>query len=282
MDEILNKIDPSLRSKKTTELVPSWVKNNAGWWADGIVGDNEFVQSIQFLIKEKILVIPLVETKTSTSQEIPSWVKNNAGWWAKGEISEADFLNGIKHLIQTGLISTDSEAKSDGKNDIFQECESIKSAYTRLGCEKEIKQKIEFEDFKNKSTGYTVGSTIFYYPEIGNFGNELEISTGGQALLRLRIMVENTGTDNITLMCTGPSICNYDVWDGSKAFKYAGMDFVSGQIVIKPKTSFIFNIMFGPNIGYGGTTFEFDETKEYYFRINESWGKTTIPLNLSK
>lgn len=35
--------------------VPSWVKNNAGWWADGLIDDSSFVQGIQFLIKEGLI-----------------------------------------------------------------------------------------------------------------------------------------------------------------------------------------------------------------------------------
>jgi hypothetical protein len=37
--------------------VPSWIKNNAGWWADGTIDDDSFIQGIQFLIKEGILKI---------------------------------------------------------------------------------------------------------------------------------------------------------------------------------------------------------------------------------
>ncbi|MGB0725024.1 MAG: peptidase, partial [Nitrosopumilus sp.] len=37
--------------------VPSWVKNNAGWWADGTIDDDAFIQGIQFLIKEGILKV---------------------------------------------------------------------------------------------------------------------------------------------------------------------------------------------------------------------------------
>ncbi len=32
--------------------IPDWIKNNAGWWADGQIDDNSFVDGIQFLIKE--------------------------------------------------------------------------------------------------------------------------------------------------------------------------------------------------------------------------------------
>lgn len=34
------------------DKIPDWIKNNAGWWADGQIDDNSFVEGIQFLIKE--------------------------------------------------------------------------------------------------------------------------------------------------------------------------------------------------------------------------------------
>ncbi|MFB5631685.1 MAG: peptidase, partial [Nitrosopumilaceae archaeon] len=103
----------------------------------------------------------------------------------------------------------------------------------------------------------------------------------GQANLNIKILAENTGSnDNVVLMCTGPAICNYDVWNGEKAFKYSSTDFTSGQIALKPGDSKEINLFFGPNIGYGGTKFEYDSTKDYYFRISEPWGSEKIPLNL--
>ena len=277
MDSLLDQIDPMFRISKSVEKVPDWIKNNAGWWADGSIDDDSFIQGIQFLVKEKIIEIK----ESSSSQkddQIPSWVKNNAGWWASGQISESDFLSGINHLVKTGIISVSNNLpKSDAS---VLECESISSTYKRLNCEKEIKQNLEFTKFKESAIGYSVGPVTYYYPGIGNFGNEFEISSSGQAMLRLKILVENTGTDIISLKCTGPAICNYDIWDGSKAFKYAGMDFVSGQINLKPGDSKEFNMMFGPNIGYGGTKFEYDVSKNYQFRISEDFGDVLIPLKL--
>tara|TARA_B100001173_G_scaffold296769_1_gene292791 strand:- start:91 stop:1362 length:1272 start_codon:yes stop_codon:yes gene_type:complete len=279
MNSLLDKIDTKFRA--SAEKVPSWIKNNAGWWANDDIDDDSFIQGIQFLIKEKILEIN--ETTTADkSDKIPAWVKNNAGWWAEGQITESDFLSGITHLVKTGIISVgnDSVDSASDVDPILAECQSIKSTYKRLNCEKEIKQKLEFIEFKQSSVGYGVGPITYYYPGIGNFGNEFEISSSGQAMLRLRILAENTGNDVVSLKCTGPSICSYDVWDGSKAFKYAGMDFVSGQIPINPGTSVIFNMMFGPNIGYGGNQFEYDSSKSYNFRVNENFGSIDIPLKI--
>ena len=91
--------------KKPESSIPAWVKNNAGWWADGQIPDSAFVQGIQFLIKEEVMIIPETETsESSDSQEIPAWVKNNAGWWADGQINDDTFVQGIQFLINAGII----------------------------------------------------------------------------------------------------------------------------------------------------------------------------------
>ena len=35
--------------------VPGWVKNNAGWWADGTISESEFLTGISFLISDGII-----------------------------------------------------------------------------------------------------------------------------------------------------------------------------------------------------------------------------------
>ena len=35
--------------------IPIWVKNNAEWWADDLIGDSDFVSGIQYLITEGIM-----------------------------------------------------------------------------------------------------------------------------------------------------------------------------------------------------------------------------------
>lgn len=37
--------------------IPDWVRNNASWWADGLIDDQTFLRAIQFLIQEGILVV---------------------------------------------------------------------------------------------------------------------------------------------------------------------------------------------------------------------------------
>jgi len=85
--------------------VPAWIKNNAGWWADGQIDDDSFVQGIQFMIKENIISIPnLPESSSDTAETVPAWIKNNAGWWADGQINDDSFVQGIEYLVKVGII----------------------------------------------------------------------------------------------------------------------------------------------------------------------------------
>ena len=85
------------------ENVPSWIKNTAGWWADNLISDNEFVNALEFLIKEGMIKIDA--TSGEKSDNIPDWVRNTVGWWANDEISETEFLNAIEFLINIGIIN---------------------------------------------------------------------------------------------------------------------------------------------------------------------------------
>ena len=41
----------------TQTSIPAWIKNNAGWWADGQIDDNAFVSGLQWLISNGIMTI---------------------------------------------------------------------------------------------------------------------------------------------------------------------------------------------------------------------------------
>jgi len=41
--------------------IPDWIRNTAKWWAEGGIGDSDFVSGIQYLIKQRIMQIPLSE-----------------------------------------------------------------------------------------------------------------------------------------------------------------------------------------------------------------------------
>ena len=84
--------------------IPSWIKNNAGWWANGQIDDATFLQGISHLIQNNIIVVSPTDAGSESSGAIPDWVKNNAGWWATDLNGDEAFVNAITYLIQQGLI----------------------------------------------------------------------------------------------------------------------------------------------------------------------------------
>ncbi len=83
--------------------IPQWIKNNAGWWSEGKISDDEFVRGIEFLIAGGIITVMSTESG-GAEQGIPQWIKNNAGWWSEGKISDDEFVRGIEFLIAGGII----------------------------------------------------------------------------------------------------------------------------------------------------------------------------------
>ena len=85
--------------------IPEWIKNNAGWWAEGQIDDSSFVTGIQYLINTGVMEIPETSQGSSSGTDgIPSWIKNNAGWWADGQIDDKSFVTGIQWLISNGIM----------------------------------------------------------------------------------------------------------------------------------------------------------------------------------
>ena len=93
-----------------TAEIPSWIRANAGWWADGQIDDTTFVTALEYLIQNGILVVPPVDSSSAEAgaTTIPSWIRANAGWWADGQIDDGSFVSGLQYLIREGIISINS------------------------------------------------------------------------------------------------------------------------------------------------------------------------------
>jgi len=98
--------------------IPAWIKNNAEWWADDLIDDSTFLQGIQFLIKDGVIVVEqekTVFTKSLTENQI---VKEHTvliyivgsdlesrGYAATNDIiemSKVDLPDSVNVIVQTG------------------------------------------------------------------------------------------------------------------------------------------------------------------------------------
>lgn len=103
------KDSPSTSGEKSSISIPKYIKNNAGWWSEGLIDDSDFVQGIQYLIGQRIIQIPpTIQGHGSGENQIPEYIKNNAGWWAEGAIDDETFVQGIQYLIKKGIMIIES------------------------------------------------------------------------------------------------------------------------------------------------------------------------------
>ena len=72
----------------TGVTIPEWIKTTSGWWAEGMVTDKEFVDGIEFMVKNEFIKSPTIQVVDSSDSSqaqtgeivVPEWIKNNAGW----------------------------------------------------------------------------------------------------------------------------------------------------------------------------------------------------------
>ena len=86
--------------------IPDWIRSNASLWSQELITDNEFVNGIEFLIKEGIINTSSSSSEniTSDTNEIPDWIRSNASLWSQELITDNEFVNGIEFLIKEGII----------------------------------------------------------------------------------------------------------------------------------------------------------------------------------
>ncbi len=151
------------------DAVPSWIKNNADWWADDKIDDFTFAQGIGFLIKNKIIQIsnlpttPDGEIIIEKDIVIPSWIKNNAGWWAENSISDSDFLYGIKFLVENNIIQLQSDVDYEKSKNIEKhllDWDTIVSD-SKYAYDGSIRLQSKFFDYVNYTIEYNTSTGSF-------------------------------------------------------------------------------------------------------------------------
>ena len=162
--------------------VPDWVKNTAGWWASEQIPDSAFLQGIQYLIKQGIMIVEIpTEIDSESAEEVPGWVKNTAGWWAEDKIHDTTFVSGIEYLIGKGIIVVIESQVEEAKCN-FKGKEAV--------CPPSEKEVAEIKDFYMEVNGGTcsycvnwayVGDEYFFQVETydeqhGKYIDGVEIS----------------------------------------------------------------------------------------------------------
>jgi hypothetical protein len=189
------------------DVIPSWIKNNADWWANDQIDDFTFAQGIGFLIKNQIIQISDLPTTPDgdiiieENIVIPSWIKNNAGWWADNDISDSDFLYGIKFLVETNIIQFQSDVDYEKTKNIEKyllDWDTIVND-SKYAYDGSIKMQSEFFDYVNYIVSYDMSKGLVYdhaEPSLLESGIWLYQITGDEKFLQKAITVANIIEEN--------------------------------------------------------------------------------------
>jgi hypothetical protein len=238
-------------------VIPNWIKNNANWWYQNQISDSEFIKGIQYLIQNKIMIVPSNSTAVNTENKIPSWVKNDAGWWANGTISDNEFVSGIQYLISSGIIIVNS---SDSN-----QCDKFTTAAEKETCQEQLDYDKKIKNYMQTAIPTVVGPVTFYY-----VNSETHKSDEGKTMLTIHFVVQDNSNDKVTMTCQPPS-CHYSLSDGQNEIPYITNTLVYGSLTLVPSTLTLLDWTF-----YGSI----DPSKNYSFLVNENWGSGSIPIKI--
>ncbi|MCZ6702262.1 MAG: hypothetical protein O6940_04390 [Ignavibacteria bacterium] len=125
--------------------IPDWIRNNAGWWAEGAIGDKDFVSGIQYLIKQKIMQIPEAAISDSEIETENKSVTDQGYIQVNGREFSGSRYNPIIVII-SGEVEKDS---------LPIECDFMKPGeyyddFVRItvGSDQTFKHMMKFDDFE--------------------------------------------------------------------------------------------------------------------------------------
>jgi len=287
-----------LAASAQSDAIPSWIKNNAGWWADGVIDDSSFVSGIEWLVSNNIIEVPATAVSGTAESTIPGWVKNTANWWADDQISDDDFVNAVQHLIKVGIISvpqaeyttpstpTPVAAPSSSDSALtakynklkveLAKCQEYDKASKVFLCEIEFKSALENVEYMMKAKKYEVGPMHYYYAPA-----QVIINAEGNSAVWLTFVVHNTDSKNNSVYCTGPIACNYAITDGKKEWVYSTNTVTTGRLEMKPDVIASIDFSFGPPAQRHLERWNYDPSSEYFLKITEPFGNLNMPLELT-
>jgi len=210
-----------------TTSIPSWIKNNARWWAGGTIPDRDFVAGMQYLVQSGIITIPPTQQVHSGSSDVPHWVKSNAKWWADGLIPDLEFVSGIQYMIKSGIMRVQvSQSSIQGLQEITQSAPQSGPAPVQrqffVMASQDVIEKKPYGSSQTQITG-----------RVENFKSGTSVTvhvTGpGGKTLELQGMVTNKGMFTIPIMMDK----NYDSGPYDIAAYYNGRQIGTASFLLR-------------------------------------------------
>ena len=124
------------------QVIPAWVRNVAVWWGEEKISNDDFINTFQYLIENKILDIPppvkiesecglglvlnttsnecVIHDKSDTTgvfldaieeqqKTVVSLIKTTTLWWGQGKLVDQDFLDALQYLVENNVLIVEPE-----------------------------------------------------------------------------------------------------------------------------------------------------------------------------
>jgi len=56
-NKIINVPGVEIGTDSTSTEIPDWIQNNAGWWAESLITDDDFIEAMQWLVANGVIQI---------------------------------------------------------------------------------------------------------------------------------------------------------------------------------------------------------------------------------
>jgi tetratricopeptide (TPR) repeat protein len=101
-------------TSKNNGKVPHWVKNIVNWWGIGKTTDQNFLNTLEYLIKNDIIKIPKESVFEKTKElKMLSWVRGNLNIWSQGEVPNLQFFKNMNWLIENKFIKSNKMSQKE-------------------------------------------------------------------------------------------------------------------------------------------------------------------------
>jgi len=58
----------SITASAADSAIPEWIKNNAKWWSEGAISETDYIKSLEYLIVQGVIQIPIPITEVTAAQ----------------------------------------------------------------------------------------------------------------------------------------------------------------------------------------------------------------------
>ena len=86
--------------------IPDWVKDTTNWWTLTKISDQDFLNSLEYMIENNIIKIPEnIVFENEKELKMISWIRNNLSIWSQNASSDDEFFKSTQWLIKNKLIN---------------------------------------------------------------------------------------------------------------------------------------------------------------------------------